>query len=153
MNDLFAPSRRTCPVCKKVFTFACREDEWGFGYGTILMCSYHCMRAYERKLQGYKKPPRDDTCENRTERDKKIIKLFREGVTRSAIARIVGVAEGTVRNVLTRNGISPREMLEERNAEIRRLRNEGRTLTEISDIIGISRSAVDKVLYCKKVTA
>ena len=153
MNDLFAPSRRKCPTCGKVFVFACREDEWGVGYGTLLMCSYSCMRAYERKLQGYKKPPLNDTCENRSERDKKVLALFREGVSKMAISRITGVADGTVRNILRRYGIDGREMRAERNREIIRLRSEGKTIREISDIMGISESAIDKVLYKKRVTA
>lgn len=49
MYDTVAYSQRYCPVCGKSFCFSCSEDEWGYAYGSKLVCSYPCMRQMERE--------------------------------------------------------------------------------------------------------
>jgi DNA-binding NarL/FixJ family response regulator len=149
MNDLFAGSTRKCPTCGKSFSFTCREDEWGYAYENRLMCSYSCMRAWERRMGGYKYLPIGMSCEERNERNRRIVQLFESGKSKSYIAREMDVSHDTVCSVLQMHGLTTKAIRARRDARIMELYRRGAQISAIGNELGISYTTVAHVIQRK----
>ena len=148
--NVFEGATRKCPACGKRFSFVCTEDEWGYAYGNRLMCSYHCMRAWEKGLRGYKRPPIGMSTDDRSARDKRVCEMFRNGISKNQIAIELGIGHCTVSDVLRRNNLTCDGIRETRDALILAKRRAGMKLTEISAALGISYGTVAHVIQRSK---
>lgn len=153
MNELINGSERQCPVCGKRYLITCRFDEWGYGYGKRLMCSYHCMREYQRRKEGYGSTPSAMSAADAKKREREIIDLYTAGLSRCEVAARVMASPVTVDEVLKRYGVTLAAVKETRNAEIRRMRDEGMTIRDIADKLCIHEHTVRKALTPRTVTA
>ena len=112
-----------CAYCGKKFTI---NGGWGYAYGGMYTCSYHCMRAMRAEdlgLQPVKKPEEKMEEEKKTKRGgpreaiseetrRIIIELYENGQTCKEISERVGLDYKTVYNFCYRHGISPQRAQE-----------------------------------------
>ena len=88
-----------------------------------------------------------------TEEDrKKIIDLYKSGLTSKKIAEIIGCVEGTVYNTLHKRGVtmrfsSPAKLSEETYRQIATLYEAGQSSQEIADVFGCSANRILQVLH------
>lgn len=150
MNELINGSERQCPVCGKRYLITCRFDEWGFGYGRTLLCSYHCMRDFERRRENMRKRligMNEAALEiNRQERDREIVRRYKAGMTMNAISVYLGCGHETVRTVLRRNGVTFDSVRSARDAAIIDMHKAGLSARKIATELGISDRTVQNVL-------
>lgn len=152
MNDIVGITK-ICPQCGKYFSFSCREDEWGFGYGKRLFCTYSCQRAWVKKREGYRRAPIGMTEESRLERDRAVLELFLGGWSMGRIASHLAIGHNTVRDILHMHNISGDDVKDLRDTRIIKLRKSGKIIREIAADVGVSVNTVYNVLKAHGVEA
>ena len=118
---------KKCPMCGELFRQQCSDQAWGYAYDGILVCSYHCMRAMEKR----EKAKEEAAEQKRAEDEKQYRKDYRMGMRRG---RLVGV--------------NPR--IQARNEEIYRRYTEGETYTELMAAYGLKYSTIKNVIHKEK---
>lgn len=81
------------------------DREWGFAYGSQLVCSYHCMREMERRDRagenvqgGDRHPPLQEQKKRATARRKRVAEAREKGLTLQEIADMERVTVTTISN-------------------------------------------------------
>ena len=92
-------TERTCPECGKAFTVVSREI-WVYKAGQLLLCSWHCVRAREKRLAG-NTVKRVLSSSGRVRLNhsqvEKMTEMYEAGESLSEIGRTFGVRAETVR--------------------------------------------------------
>lgn len=118
---------KKCPMCGELFHQQCSDQAWGYAYDGILVCSYHCMRAMEKR----EKAKEDEAEKKRAEDAKQYRKEFRQGMRRGRTA-----------------GVNPR--IQARNEEIYRRYTEGETYTQLMAAYGLKFNTLKNVIHKEK---
>lgn len=149
-----------CPVCGVSFVRQCSAAAWGYAYDGRLVCSYKCMRAAEKADREREEEPaltKEEREQIRRERDEKICRLRREGLSQREIAETVGMSCAGVHSVLAKNGVNKEEpkMADENtapmNGEAEDLRGEIAQLKkQLAEQTTLAGAAIDLMMIWKE---
>lgn len=152
--------RSKCPVCGVSFVRQCSAAAWGYAYDGRLVCSYKCMRAAEKADREREEEPaltKEEREQKRRERDEKICRLRREGLSQREIAETVGMSCAGVHSILVKNGVNKEEpkMANENsapmNGEAEDLRGEIAQLKkQLAEQTTLAGAAIDLMMIWKE---
>ncbi len=83
---------RKCPMCGKRFRLNCPEEDWGYYSHSRCLCSYRCMRDWERSFESKAAAQALDRT-----LVAEIQRLYDGGMRQVDIAKRLGLAIWTVR--------------------------------------------------------
>lgn len=97
-----------CPVCGIKFVRTCSVQAWGYAYDNTLVCSYKCMREFERRDREQEEKAVKGTRQERLQLTSMIASLYREGMDVYDIAGQLNKSTSTIYNALKRSGVKLR---------------------------------------------
>lgn len=142
-----------CPVCGKEFNRV--QQDWGWKYGSKLVCSYHCMRKLEREDPAsyeYKKLNGDTKTNKQPEpltdvQISVIRRMYALGATYESIGKAIHRPTGSIASVVRRLGLQQRGntgLPQEKVNKIIRMWQDGKSGYQIAQQMHTATSTVYK---------